>query len=74
MAVLEWRSELVADLVEWRDDAGGVAPGLCNDRIDRLLVEIAIKSFRQRSLQAGSVLEGECDVGNRRAVGHGWLI
>ena len=74
MAVLERRSELVADLVEWRDDVGGVAPGLRNDGVDRLFVEIAIKSFRQRSLQAGSVLEGKCDIGDRRAVGHGSLI
>jgi hypothetical protein len=74
VAVLERRSELVADLVEWCDDFGGVTPGLRNDGVDRLFVKIAIKSFRQRSLQAGSVLEGECNIGDRRAVGHGWLI
>ena len=74
MAVLERRSELVADLIEWRDHVGRVAPGLRNDGVDRFFVEIAIKSFRQRSLQAGSVLKGECDIGDRRAVGHGSLI
>ena len=58
-------------LIERRDHVAGEATGFRQDRIDRFLVEIAIKSLGQRGFQAGGVLKGESDIGDRRAVGHG---
>ena len=70
VAVLEWCTELVAHAVERRDHVAGEATGFLQHRIDRFLVEIAVKALGDGRFQAGSVLKGESDVGDRRAVGH----
>ena len=70
-AVLERGAELIADPVERRDDLAGEAAGFFQHLIDHLLVEIAVKPFRQRGFQAGGMFKREGDVGNRGAIGHG---
>ena len=70
-AVLERRAVLVADAVERRDHVAGEAAGFGQHRIDRFLVEVAVKPFGQRVFQPGGVFERKSDIGNRRAVGHG---
>ena len=58
-------------LIERRDHVGGERAGFLQHGIDGRFVEIAIKAFGQRGFEAGGVLEGEGDIGDRRAVGHG---
>ena len=70
-AVLERGAELVADTIERRDHVAGEAAGFLQHLVDHLLVEIAVKAFRQRGFQAGGVFERKSNVGNRGAVGHG---
>ena len=70
-AVLERGAELVADAIERRDHVAGEAAGFLQHGIDHVLVEIAIKPFRQRGFEARGVFERKSDVGNRGAVGHG---
>ena len=45
VAVLEWCAELVADAIERRDHVAGEASGFLQHRIDRFLVEIAVKAL-----------------------------
>ena len=70
-AVLEGGAEFVADAIERRDHVAGKAAGFNQHLIDHVLVEIAVKPFRQRGFQAGGVFERKSDVGNGRAVAHG---
>ena len=70
VAVLERRAELVADAVERRDHVAANRPASLQHRIDRFLVEIAVKPFRQCGFQAGGVFERKSDVGDRSAIGH----
>ena len=74
VAVLEWRTKFVAHTVEGRDYIAGKAAGFRQHRIDRFLVEVAIKAFCQCGFQAGGVFKRKRDVGNRSAVAHGPLI
>ena len=71
LAVLERRSKRVAGAVERGDDVGGEFAGFLEDRIDRLLVEVAIDAVGDRGAHSGGVFEGKGDVGNRGAVCHG---
>ncbi len=70
LAVLERGAEFVADAVERRDHVAGEAAGFFQHRIDRFLVEIAVKPFGNRGFQAGGMFERKGDVGDRGAVGH----
>ena len=70
-AVLERRAEFVADAVERRDHLAGEAAGFFQHLVDHVLVEIAVKAFRQRGFQAGGVFERKSDVGDGGAIGHG---
>jgi hypothetical protein len=69
--VLERGAGLISYGIERRNHVAGEAPGFHQHLIDHGLVEIAVKPFRQRGLQAGGVFERKSDVGNRRAVAHG---
>ena len=70
-AVLERGAGLISHGIERRDHVAGEAAGFLQHLVDHLLVEIAVKPFRQRGFQAGGVFERKSDVGERRAVGHG---
>src|SRR5262245_38710376 len=73
-AILEGRSELVANTVERRDHIARIAAGLCQDRIDCFLIEIAVDAVGERGFQAGGMLERERDIGDWSAVIHDRLI
>ncbi len=71
-AVLEGRADAVADGVERAEHLGGEAAGLLQHRVDQVLLEIAVESFRQRRRKTRRMLERKGDIGNGRPIGHGW--
>ncbi len=57
--------------IERRDHVGGELAGLLQHGIDRVLVDLAVEALGEGLFQAGGVFEGESDVGDGGAVGHG---
>jgi hypothetical protein len=61
----------VADRIERRNDIGRKPSGFLQHRVDDILGEVAEQTLCKRRPEPHSMLERECNVGDRRPVGHG---